>query len=161
MYPLVESTHVLTLCLFVGMAAMLDLRLVGVSFRRIPVSELAERLLPWMALGFTIMVITGLLLFYAIPVRSYQSIWFRMKVVLLVLAGLNVWIFHGGVYQRVTDWNRDAVPPRSARVAGAASLVLWAAIIISGRMIAYNWFDCDKPQPPFIVWAAGCTAAIP
>src|SRR6187397_2087036 len=64
MYPLVESAHVLTLCLFVGMATMLDLRLVGLSFRRIPVSELAQRLLPWMAAGFAVMVVTGVLLFY-------------------------------------------------------------------------------------------------
>jgi hypothetical protein len=158
MYPLIESAHVLTLCLFVGMAAMLDLRLVGWSFRRVPVSELSQRLLPWMAVGFTIMVITGLLLFYAIPIRSYQSIWFRIKVVMLVLAGLNAWVFHARVYQRVETWNLDPVPPRPARIAGAASLLLWALIIIFGRMIAYNWFDCDKPQSAFIVWAAGCTA---
>ena len=158
MYPLVESAHVLTLCLFVGMATMLDLRLVGLSFRRVPVSELARRLLPWMAIGFAIMVITGVLLFYAIPVRSYQSIWFRIKVVMLILAGLNAWVFHARVYRRVSDWNLDPVPPRAARIAGAASLLLWALIIVFGRMIAYNWFDCDKPQSPFIVWAAGCTA---
>ncbi len=158
MYPLIESAHVLTLCLFVGMATMLDLRLVGVSFRHVPVAELARRLLPWMAAGFAIMVITGVLLFYAIPVRSYQSIWFRIKVVMLVLAGLNAWVFHARVYQRVADWNLDPVPPRGARIAGAASLVLWALIIVAGRMIAYNWFDCDKPQSSFIVWAAGCTA---
>ena len=158
MYPLVESAHVLTLCLFVGMATMLDLRLVGWSFRRIPVSELAQRLLPWMATGFAIMFITGLLLFYAIPIRSYQSIWFRMKVVMLILAGVNAWVFHARVFQRVADWDLDPVPPPAARVAGMASLVLWAAIIIAGRMIAYNWFDCDKPQSAFVVWAAGCTA---
>lgn len=159
MYPLVESAHVLTLCLFVGMATMLDLRLVGIAFRHVPVSELSRRLLPWMVLGFTIMVITGVMLFYAIPIRSYQSIWFRIKVVMLVLAGLNAWVFHARIFQRVEEWNLDPVPPRAARVAGTASLLLWALIIVSGRMIAYNWFDCDKPQSSFIVWAAGCTAA--
>jgi hypothetical protein len=158
MYPLVESTHVLTLCLFVGMAATLDLRLVGLAFRNVPVSDLARRLLPWTFLGFVIMVITGFLLFYAIPVRSYQSIWFRIKVIMLILAGINAWVFHSGIYRRVTDWNLDPVPPPGARLAGAASLVLWALIIVTGRMIAYNWFDCDKPQSAFIVWAAGCTA---
>ena len=54
-------------------------------------------------------------------------------------------------------WDLDPITPKRARVAGAASLVLWAAIIFSGRMIAYNWFDCDRqPQPRFINWAAGC-----
>ena len=156
MYPLVESVHVLTLCVFVGLAAILDLRLMGVTLRRIPVSEVARRLLPWMGVGFTIMVITGAMLFYAIPVRSYHSVWFRTKLILLVIAGLNAWLFHAGIWRSVWDWDLDPVPPAAARIAGTASLVLWAGIIVTGRMIAYNWFDCDKPQPAAIVWAAGC-----
>jgi uncharacterized membrane protein YbaN (DUF454 family) len=107
--------------------------------------------------GFVVMVITGVLLFYAIPVRSYQSVWFRMKVVLLILAGLNAWTFHNTVYRNVRDWDVTEAVPRRARLAGIASLVLWAGIIVFGRMIAYNWFDCDKPQSALIVWAAGCT----
>jgi hypothetical protein len=156
MYPLVESVHVLTLCIFVGLAAILDLRLMGVTLRRIPVSEVARRLLPWTGFGFTIMVITGAMLFYAIPVRSYHSVWFRTKLILLVLAGVNAWLFHAGAWRSVWDWDLEPVPPAAARIAGTASLVLWAAIIVTGRMIAYNWFDCDKPQPAVIVWAAGC-----
>jgi hypothetical protein len=76
--------------------------------------------------------------------------------VLLVLAGLNVWLFHSGIYRRVATWDRDAWPPRRARIAGALSLVLWAAIIFSGRMIAYNWFDCGRPQSDLINFLAGC-----
>ncbi|MBI1872785.1 MAG: hypothetical protein HYS05_02715, partial [Acidobacteria bacterium] len=94
MYPLVESVHVLTLCLFVGLAATLDLRLMGVALKRVPVSEVTSRLLPWMAAGFLLMITTGALLFYAIPVRSYHNIFFRLKIVMLVLAGLNAWVFH-------------------------------------------------------------------
>lgn len=158
MYPLVESAHVLTLCLFVGLSMILDLRLLGWTLRRVPVSELTARLLPWMQAGFFIMVVTGLLLFYAIPVRTYHNIFFRAKVILLVLAGLNAWVFHARAYRRVLEWDLDPRPPRAARVGGAASLVLWAFIIVSGRMIAYNWFDCDVPQGPVVVWLGGCEA---
>src|SRR5262245_17403465 len=84
MYPLVESVHVLTLCLFVGMSVFLDLRLLGWTMRDVRVTELTDRLLPWMQLGFAIMCLTGVLLFYAIPVRSYQNIFFRIKMVMLV-----------------------------------------------------------------------------
>lgn len=160
MYSLVESLHVVSLSLFVGMASMLDLRLIGVSFRRMPVAQFAHQLLPWMVAGFVVMVVTGSLLFYAIPVRSYQSIWFRIKVVMLILAGVNAWIFHAGIFRRVAAWNRHPTPPARARIAGAASLVLWATIIVTGRMIAYNWFDCDKPQPGWVVFVAGCTADV-
>ncbi|MGH9384240.1 MAG: DUF6644 family protein [Vicinamibacterales bacterium] len=156
MYPMVESAHVLTLCAFVGLAFILDLRLLGLAFKQTPVSEVAK-LLPWSVVGFVVMVITGLLLFYAIPVRTYQSVFFRAKVIFLILAGLNVWFFNSRVYRRLSDWDHLVVTPRPARMAAVISLVLWAAIIVAGRMIAYNWFDCDlQPQSAFINWAAGC-----
>jgi len=157
MYPLIESTHVLALTLFVGLAIMLDLRLLGLTMRRVPVSELIARVLPWTTVGFAVMMTTGLLLFYAIPVRNYQNIFFRIKVVMLILAGLNVWYFHTRVEKSIAEWDLNLVTPRAARVAAVLSLVLWAAIVVAGRMIAYNWFDCDiQPQPAFINWAAGC-----
>ena len=157
MYPLIESVHVLTLCVFVGMSVMLDLRLLGLTLKRVPVTDITRRLMPWMFAGFVVMVITGMLLFYAIPVRFYQSIWFRMKIILLILAGLNAVTFHNTIYRDVRRWDLAEVAPRRARIAGLASLVLWGGIIVFGRMIAYNWFDCDKSQPAVIVWAAGCT----
>jgi hypothetical protein len=157
MYPLIESVHVLTLCLFVGMSVLLDLRLLGITLRQVPVSEVTLRLVPWMIVGFAMMAVTGVLLFYAIPVRSYQNIFFRVKLMTLVLAGINAWVFHVTVHRRVAQWDRDRVAPKSARVAGMLSLVLWAVVVVSGRMIAYNWFDCDvQPQPAIINLAAGC-----
>ncbi|MGH9144785.1 MAG: DUF6644 family protein [Vicinamibacterales bacterium] len=157
MYPLVESTHVLTLCLFLGMAIMFDLRLLGLTLTRVPITEMKRRLGPWMLIGFVVMVATGALLFYAIPVRSYQSIFFRTKIVALLLAGLNAFVFHSTIDRRVAEWDLDPVPPRAARRAGATSLVLWAVIVVAGRMIAYNWFDCDKqPQSHFVNVVAGC-----
>ena len=156
-YPLVESAHVLTLCVFVGVAATFDLRLLGITLRNVPVTDIKRRLGPWMSAGFVVMVITGALLFYAIPVRSYQNIFFRVKVVMLIAAGVNAFVFHSNVDRRVAEWDRDPVPPRAARRAGAASLLLWAVIIVCGRMIAYNWFDCDKqPQRHIVNVAEGC-----
>src|SRR5450432_1923544 len=157
MYPLVESAHVLTLCVFLGVAIMFDLRLLGLTLTRVPITEIKRRLGPWMVAGFVVMVITGVLLFYAIPVRSYQSIFFRVKVVALVLAGLNAWVFHTTIDRKVAQWDLDPTPPRAARTAGATSLVLWAVIVVAGRMIAYNWFDCDKqPQAKIVNVLAGC-----
>jgi hypothetical protein len=120
---------------------MLDLRLLGVTMRTTPVSETVKRLFPWIAAGFAMMFISGSLLFYAIPVRTFQNIFFRIKVAMLILSGLNAWVFHSTVYRRVAKWDQNPVPPRSARVAAVVSLTLWASIIVAGRMIAYNWFD--------------------
>ncbi len=156
-WPLLESTHVLILCLFVGTADINDLRLLGWTMRRVPVAEVTGRLLPWTRMGFAVMVITGVLIFYSNPVRYYQNVFFRVKLLLLIAAGINVFVFHRGIHRRVAEWGADALPPSQARVAGAVSLVAWALIVVAGRMIAYNWFDCSiQPQPDWVNWAAGC-----
>ncbi|MEO5742538.1 MAG: hypothetical protein ABIS29_18285, partial [Vicinamibacterales bacterium] len=55
-------------------------------------------------------------------------------------------------------WDLDPVLPRRARMAGAVSLALWAGIVVAGRMIAYNWFDCDtQPQRAVVNFLAGCS----
>ena len=157
-YPIIESIHVWAMALFFGSVVMFDLRLLGWTMQKMPASEVVGRLLPWTIAGFIIMVISGTLLFFAIPLRSYQNIFFRGKMLLLLLAGLNVWIFHSRVYPKVATWD-CGVPPRPARLAGAVSLALWIGIIFSGRMIAYNWFDCDRqPQPAMINFLTSCVA---
>lgn len=156
-WPVTESLHVLTLTLFVGTAVMLDLRLLGLAFRGVPVSELTGRLLPWTRGGFAFMVTTGAMLFYATPVTYYQNIFFRIKVILLVLAGVNIFIFHARTHRTVADWDLGVPPPRAARVAAIVSLLAWTGVVVSGRLIAYSWFSCDlQPQTAFVNWAAGC-----
>src|ERR1700674_4577634 len=133
-YSLIESIHVWSLCLFFGMTLMFDLRLLGWTMRSVPVSEVIRRLQPWTIAGFVMMVISGTLLVYAIPVRSYQNIFFRGKMLLLLLAGLQVLIFHSRVFPSVARGDVDAAPPLTARIAGALSLVLWIGIVVSGGM---------------------------
>jgi hypothetical protein len=142
MYLIVLSVHVLTLCLFVGTAAMVDLRLLGLTMRGVRVSEVMTRLLPWTSAGFLVMIISGSLLFYAAPLLRYQNIFFRAKMVTLVLAGANVWVFHNTVYRRVAEWDLDPVSPPLARMVGGLALVLWAVLITLGRLIPYQvyWF---------------------
>lgn len=156
-WPLLESSHVLLLALFVGTAVMMDLRLVGVAFRGVPASAFLDRMLPWTRAGFALLVLTGLLLFYSNPVTYYHNLFFRIKVVLLVIGGLNVWYFHGRTHRSIAEWDDRLPPPRAVRTAGLVSLMVWTAVVFSGRMIAYNWFDCGiQPQPDFVNWAAGC-----
>lgn len=146
MWTLVEALHVWTLTLFLGVAFVLDLRLLGFTMRAVPVSQVIKRLEPWALAGFILMVTTGLLLFYATPVKTYQNIFFRVKIIMLVMAGLNVWLFHTGIYRTIAEWDVAALIPQRARMAGAISLVLWIAIIIAGRLTAYYWFDCETSE---------------
>ena len=162
MYPLVETAHVLSLLWFVGTITVVDIRLLGWSFRDVPVSEVTARVLPWTVAGFIVSVITGVLLFYAIPVRTYLSIFFRIKVTLLLVAVVNAALFQRYMSRGSLEWDPHPRPPVRARLAGAVSMGCWAVVIVMGRMIAYNWFDCDhQPQSDFINWAAGCVIDVP
>ena len=140
-YPIVESVHVLTLSLFLGLTVIVDVRLLGASLLATPVSQVMRRLGPWMLAGFAVMVVSGALLFYAAPVRTYSNVFFRLKMTFLLMAGLNVAVFHFTTSRTTPQWDLDRRPPIRARLAGAVSLALWAAIAVCGRMIAYNWFD--------------------
>jgi hypothetical protein len=156
-YSIIESIHVWAMAVFFGTVVMFDLRLIGWTLRKVPASEVVTRLLPWTKGAFAVMVITGTLLFFAIPLRSYQNIFFRTKMLLLLIAGLNVWLFHSRIYPKLVAGDVDGVQPAAARAAGALSLTLWISIIFAGRMIAYNWFDCDRqPQPAIINFLTSC-----
>jgi hypothetical protein len=146
-YPVIESVHVLGLCLFLGFALIWDMRLLNKAFRRVPVSDIQARVMPWVNVGFIIMVISGSLLFYEEPVRFYGNIFFRLKIVALLLAGLNALIFHFFTSgKRLVEWDSSPISPRSAKVAGYVSIFLWVCIVVFGRFIAYNWFDPLVPQ---------------
>ena len=156
LYNWVETTHVLTLTLFLGMLIVIDLRMLGWAFSGVSAATLAERLDRPMLLGFVVMVVTGLVLFYAIPVRTTQSVWFRIKVLLLILAGINAWLFRRAMQRSVASWATDPRPPPRIRLGAALSLGLWSGVILTGRLIAYDWFDCHKALSPWLYRVAGC-----
>lgn len=137
-YPLVETVHVLTLCLFLGFTLLLDLRLLGITLRRTAASEVTRRLEPWIALGFASMLLSGGLLFASDPVRFWASVFLRIKLGMLLLAGLNVWLYHVTVYRSVAEWDMKSATPAGAKAIAIGSLMLWTGIVAMGRAIAYS-----------------------
>jgi hypothetical protein len=135
--PLVETIHVLTLTLFLGFVLLLDLRLLDVVLRRKPVSQVFGQLNPWLFTGFAVMLVTGVLLFCADPVAFYSTLFFKAKMVMLVLAGLNVLLFSATIGRRMGDWDRAPRTPWEVKLTGAVSLLLWVSIVAAGRGIAY------------------------
>ena len=138
-YPIIESVHVLGLTLFLGLLLLWDTRLLGLVLRRVPVSALWRQLFPWIAFGASLVTISGSLLFWSDPVKFYGDIFFRIKVLALVLAAANALAYHLGIERRLVEWD-TAATPRAAKIAGATSIAVWAVVVIVGRLIAYNWF---------------------
>ena len=135
-YPIAETIHVLAIGLSVGVIMWLDLCLLRVIMREEPVADVIERLEPLAIRGFLVMFASGFLLLLATPLKAYTSIWFQLKAILLVVAGLNVLYFHKKVMHDVDEWDHQGVPWR-AKMVGAFSLSLWVGIIFLGRWFAY------------------------
>jgi uncharacterized membrane protein len=119
---------------------MLDLRLLGVTLRAIRVSEMLTEALPWTAPSAFLTLVTGMILFLGEPQRFLENPFFRLKLIALGLAAINLAVFHASIYSRVEEWNDDASPPFAARAFAALSLTLWAIVLIASRLVAYNWF---------------------
>ena len=146
-YPMMLTSHVVSMTLIAGLLVMMDLRLTGFGNLRTSVTGIQNRLFPWQMLGLATSALSGGLLFYSQPMRFYVNFWFWTKMSLMLLALVNAMYFHLTTYKTVDKWDTDLVPPGAARLAGAFGMVLWAGVIISGRMIAYSglvpqwWID--------------------
>ena len=137
-FPLIEGTHLLAIGVSAGTIAFTDLRLLGLVMKKDPASKVMGALLPFTIGGFIVVFITGGLLFWSEAAKSYGNFWFRLKLIFLLLAGLNALFFHLGIYRKMKEWDLDLSPPSKARMAGVLSLVLWATIIWLGRQFAYS-----------------------
>jgi hypothetical protein len=139
LFPTIEGLHLMGIALSIGVLCWLDLRLIGVAFTKHPVSKVWKQVMPVAAAGFALVFLTGGLLFWAEAITAYDSVHFWIKLGLIFLAGLNAVYFELVTHKGIEAWDNDAVPPRRARIAGFVSLVLWTAVIITGRTMAYSF----------------------
>jgi hypothetical protein len=134
LYPLVETLHIMGFAILVGSIVAFDLRVLGFG-RAVPVDQ-ARHLLAVSWAGFLLAVPMGLLLFTTEATSIAENPSFRVKMLLLVLAGINMLVFHFGPWRRVATWGGGSAPA-AARAGAAASMVLWLGVLTGGRLIAY------------------------
>jgi len=137
-FPVLEGSHLLGLALMMAPTMMYDLRLVGALWTNDPVSKVKWQFLPITFAGFFFMVSTGVLLFWSEPIKCYNSLYFRIKVVFLIIAGLNALVFHSTIDRTASQWETKVPTPTRARIAGFCSLITWTMVIFAGRYTAYN-----------------------
>jgi uncharacterized membrane protein len=137
LFPSIESIHVLALTMVVGSIAMIDLRLIGASQRDRSVIDLTNEILGWTWASFAVAVSSGALLFSSNAVKYFANVPFRIKMVAMLLAGINMLFFHVVTYRTAPVWHLQAKLPVAARVAGGLSLALWMSIVGFGRWIGF------------------------
>ncbi|QSA95489.1 DUF6644 family protein [Methylococcus sp. EFPC2] len=140
-FPIVEGLHLIGLALSVGLLVFVDLRLLGLFLKQLPVEHILRPLRPWLLGGFAVTLTTGVLLFLAGAAKIVLLPVFFYKLGFIALAGFNAWWFERRWGRRVNDWGRLAKLPAGVRFAGLASLLLWSLVVITGRLIPYMSYE--------------------
>lgn len=134
-FPLAEAAHFFGLCLLIGSIGVIDLRLLGFA-RSLPVRAV-HQLLPWVWIGFGINLVTGILFIFSTPDFYAPNMAFRIKMVLLLLAGANALWYQLTVHRKVDSWPETGDAPAQAKLIAGISLGLWISVIFFGRFIMY------------------------
>ena len=138
LFPLLESTHVIGLAIVVGTVVIIDLRLLGLATTHRAFSRVGADTLPWTLGGFAVAAVTGALMFSTNATVYFHNTWFRVKVLMLVVAALNALVFELTARRTLVDWDLRRTTPPMARAVAAISLVIWVGVIVAGRMIGFT-----------------------
>lgn len=136
-FPLFESIHVVAATFLVGTIVMLDLRLVGWASLSQRVSRISAEVVPWTLGAAVLAVVAGVPLFMTRAAHYAHNTAFQIKIVFLVLAGVNMLWFHFRTSRSMSVWDAAVKPASAARFAGACSIVVWIAVMLSGRWIGH------------------------
>jgi len=138
LFPLIESVHVLSICLVVGSILVVDLRLLGLASINRPVSRVANGILPLTWSAFAIAVASGSLLFISNATKYLENGYFVAKILLICAAGLNMAVFHAISARDLPKWENEKTLPLSAQLAGGLSILLWVSVVTCGRWIGFT-----------------------
>jgi hypothetical protein len=127
-YPVLETVHIAALAAVVGSLLLLELRVFGMQ-RVLPLPAFAQLAVRTALVAFAVAAASGSLLFISAATELAVNPAFRLKLVLLLMAGVNALVFHARDSLRRQD--------RWARWQAGTSLLIWLAVIAAGRLIAY------------------------
>lgn len=137
LFPLFNSLHVLSITLMLGALLMLDLRIAGVAAKFYPYRILSQDFLPWVWGAFVVAVVTGIGLFITRASAHVLNPAFQWKMLLMLLAGINMLVFHRYRLRLAERWDHARLMPWPVRLSGIASLVLWAGVMLGGRWMGH------------------------
>lgn len=139
-FPSIESLHVVAITLVVGSIAVADLRLLGLAWKSRPVTDVLHDVLPMTWIAFAVALTCGSLLFISQATKYIDNSAFQIKMLLMLLAGVNMLAFELITFRGVSKWDRDVPVPLTGQLAGAVSLACWLGILVFGRQIGWTMY---------------------
>ena len=135
-YPLFETIHSIGMAMLIGSIGLINLRVLGFK-PGLPLFGM-QQLLPLAWIGFTLNAVSGTLLFTSDAVYFFSSYTFRIKMVLIVLGGINAALLGRRVFREAAVGAPAAPPAASTKWIAFSSLVFWFGAVCAGRLIAYT-----------------------
>lgn len=135
--PTIQTVHILAVAMVMGSVLMLELRILGVAARSQTLGQTARRYTPWIWAALSVLLATGGVMIVGEPVRELMNVVFWSKMGLVVLAALATLAFQRVVLRAATDADPSPGARRGLSFAALLTLLVWFAIIILGRWIAY------------------------
>jgi hypothetical protein len=148
LFPLLESAHVLGLALVFGTIGIIDLRLLGIASTQRSFQRMASDVLKWTWAAFALTALTGSLMFITNAGVYYHNFYFRTKMLLLLLAGVNMAVFELTAGRTIHRWDKAPSAPSSGKAVAALSLALWIGVIFMGRIIGFTTTRAAVAAPP-------------
>jgi hypothetical protein len=149
LFPLIESAHVFCLALVFGTIVVIDLRLLGIASTRRPFQRVASDVLRWTWTAFAFTAATGALMFTTNARVYYHNVFFRTKMLLLLLIGINMLVFELTAGRTLHRWDKSPSAPPVGKAVAAVSLAMWISIICMGRIIGFTTSrETVTVQPP-------------
>jgi hypothetical protein len=148
LFPLIESTHVFGLAMVFGTIAIIDLRLLGIASTQRSFNRMASDILKWTWAAFALTAATGLLMFITNARVYYHNFFFRTKMLLLLLAGINILVFELTAGRTIHRWDKSPSAPPVGKAVAAVSLAIWIGIIFMGRLIGFSTSRAAVVAPP-------------
>jgi hypothetical protein len=137
-FTTIELVHVFAISLVIGTIAIVDLRLLELASTKRPFTELSRQVLPYTWAAFAVAVIAGSLLFISQATAYFANTMFRIKMLIIVLAGINMLIFELITARGAQKWDLAPTPPPAARLAGGISLACWVLVVVFGRWTGFT-----------------------
>lgn len=135
LWPAMEIIHFIGLTLMLGALIITDLRLCG-FFSDINIRA-SHLLLPWIFIGFAMNLVTGILFFCGDPMRYSPHLGFKVKMILILFAGINALWYLIKLQPLVDKLKPGSEPPVIVKTVATISLISWLSVLLLGRLIPY------------------------
>lgn len=136
--PTIQSVHIVAIGVVVASVFMIDLRVLGWAGRDQTLVETVDRFGPWLSWALCVLLATGVLMVIGEPARELLSFSFWLKMSLVATGTLIAGAFRVALRRNERHWEESLVRRRTTKSLAIFTLLIWAGIIVLGRLIAYD-----------------------